>query len=421
MIQTFTLSPGVTLRCFPDSRFKQSRLSIQFVRQMCREEAALNALLPAVLLRGSKNCQDLRAITLKLDDLYGAAVGAVVRRIGDYQTTGLSCSFIEDRYALQGDAIFTPMVAFLQELLLEPVLENGAFREDFVSSERKNLISTIEAQRNDKRFYATSRMNRLLCQNDSFGIPRLGEIEQAQAITPRNLYDHYLRVLRESPVEIFYVGSAAPEQVAQILKPVFEGMDRSYVNLPEQTGFHPAPFTEEIEVMDVTQGRLCMGFTSPITLRHEDFAAMQVFNTLFGGGMTSKLFMELREQQSLCYDIGSSYHGSKGIVTLTAGIDSCQYDHARQQIMEQLRLCREGVISEAELTAAKQAIISQLLTTHDSPGSIEGYYATAALSGLTITPDEYLQAVEAVTKEDAARAAKGLQLQTVYFLKGETV
>ena len=149
MIETITLQPGITLRCFPDTRFKQGCLSLQLIRPMVREEAALNALIPAVLLRGCEAAPDLRDITLRLDDLYGASVGTMVRRVGDYQTTGLYSSFIEDRYAMEGDAVLGPMVAFLKELLLDPVLEDGFFRSDFVEGEKKNLISTIESQLND--------------------------------------------------------------------------------------------------------------------------------------------------------------------------------------------------------------------------------------------------------------------------------
>ena len=123
MIKTLVLQPGVTLRCFEDSRFKQGCLSFQLIRPMRKEEAALNALIPAVLLRGTVTAPDLRAITLRLDDLYGAAVGPVVRRIGDYQTTGLCCGFIADRYALPGDRVLEPAVEFLGQLLLEPVTE----------------------------------------------------------------------------------------------------------------------------------------------------------------------------------------------------------------------------------------------------------------------------------------------------------
>ena len=134
--------------------------------------------------------------------------------------------------------------------------------------------------------------------------------------------------------------------------------------------------------------------------------------------MTSKLFMQVREKLSLCYDIGSGYHSSKGIVTVSAGIDCQQEETVRQQILAQLEACKSGDISQEELTAAKQALLSQLQSTHDSPGSIEGYYATSALSGLTWTPAVYMEKVAAVTTEDVASAARQLQLHTVYFLKG---
>ena len=89
MIKTIELMQGVTLRCFRDTRFKQGCLSFALVRPMDRAEAAMNALIPAVLLRGTTQYPDLRAITFRLDDLYGAAVGTQVRRVGDYHTVGL--------------------------------------------------------------------------------------------------------------------------------------------------------------------------------------------------------------------------------------------------------------------------------------------------------------------------------------------
>ena len=208
MVQTTELLPGVTLRCVAAERFRQGCLSVQFLRPMCREEAAVNALIPAVLLRGTKTRPDLRSITLGLDDLYGASVGALVRRIGDYQAVGLYCGFIEDRYALPGDRVLGPMIGLLEELLLDPVTEDGVFRRDYVQSEKRNLIATIESERNDKRAYAAAQMLRRMCSADSFGIPRLGEVPQVEAIGPDTAWAHYQKILRESPVEIFYVAAA---------------------------------------------------------------------------------------------------------------------------------------------------------------------------------------------------------------------
>lgn len=418
MIQTFALFPGITLRCFPDHRFKHGCMSIQLVRPMCREEAAMNALLPAVLLRGSESCPDLRDITLRLDDLYGASVGALVRRVGDYQTTGFYASFTEDRFAMTGDAILAPMVAFLKELFLQPLMEDGAFCADYVDSEKKNLISTIESQLNDKRAYAMEQMLRKMCVNDTFGIPRLGEKEDVAAITPRTLYDHYQRILRTSRIDIFYAGAAEPSQVAKLTAEIFCGLERAWEPLPCQTALHAAPETDRTEQMDVNQGKLCMGFVTPVTIRDEGFSAMQLLNLIFGGGMTSKLFSHIREVLSLCYAIGSGYHGSKGILTVSAGIDSHMDKTVRQEILNQLKACREGDISREELTAAKEALRSSLLATHDSPGAIENYYASAALSGLPLTPDQYMQKVEETTLAQVQRAAQQVKLHSVYFLKG---
>ena len=418
MIETLTLLPGITLRVCRDTRFKQGCLSFQLVRQMGKEEAALNALLPSVLLRGTRRCPDLRSITEHLDELYGASVSPLVRRIGDYQCTGVYCGFMDDRFALPGDQVLRPLLAFLEEILLDSPLENGVFLSAFVESEKKNLISTIESERNDKRSYSMSKLLKILCKNDTFGLPRLGEPEQVAAITPRSLYSHYRHILRTSPIEIFYVGSAESSQVAQMLMSLLSKLDRSPASLPEQTPFQPCAPSDEVETMDVAQGKLCMGFTVPITNRDPRFPAMQCLNVIFGSGMTSKLFVNVREKMSLCYSIGSGYYGTKGLMVVNAGIDFDKEQLTRAEVLRQLENCREGQISDQELKAAKEALLSSLRSTHDSPGAIEGYYSTAALSGLAFAHDAYMEAVERVTVEDVVACAKDVQLHTTYFLKG---
>ena len=419
-MEPMKLPGGIEFYSFRDTRFKQGALSIQFIRPMKKEEAALNALLPAVLLRGCKDCPDLRTITLRLDDLYGASVSALVRRVGDYQTTGLYCNFMEDRFALDGDAILAPMLEFIGQLLLEPVTENGVFSREFVESEKKNLIATIESEINDKRVYASAQLMKLMCRGDSFGLPRLGEKEDVESITSEMLYGHYENLLMQSPVQVFYVGSAEPEMVAALLTEQFAKIQRSPAPLAPQTGFCGGAGSHQTEQMDVSQAKLCMGFATPITNRTEDFAAMQVMNTVFGGGMTSKLFMNVRERLSLCYSVGSAYYGTKGILTVSAGIDQDKEQVAREEIMTQLEACRRGEITDEELVAAKEAVLTALDTIHDSPSAIEGYYATSALSGLTMGPKAHAEAVQAVTAQAVAAAAKTLTYHSSFLLKSET-
>ena len=420
MIQTIQLTPGVVLRHYPDKRFKTAILSVQLLRPMCREEAALNALLSSVLLRGSRNYPDMRAITMRQDELYGASLPTLLRRVGNIQTVGLFCGFLEDRFALPGDAVMKPALDLVRELLLEPKLVDGCFDPEFVESEKRNLIADIESELNDKRAYAANQMLRALCAGDSFALPIRGTVEDAQAITPRSLYEHYQRILRTSPAQICYVGSADAQEVAACLMPLAEALAAEPMVLPEQTPLKlTAPEREFSETMDVNQGKLSMGFVTPVNYWHPDYIAMQVFNAVYGAGMTSKLFVNVREKLSLCYYAGSGYYGSKGIVTVSSGIDECHYEQAKAEILRQLRLTAEGEITAEELSAAKSAIISGLRSVPDSPRALESFYGTLHISGRVDDLAERIAAVEAVTAEDVARCAGTVKLHTVFFLKGE--
>jgi len=419
MIEVIRLSKRAVLRVFRDDRFKQGCLSVQFVRPMAREESASNALLPNVLLRGTELAPDLRAITLRLDDLYGAAIGPLSRRAGDYQMSGLFCGFIEDKYALEGDEIFAPMVEFLRELLFAPRLENGIFPESVVESEKKNLIATIESRLNDKRSYAADMLMRHMCKTDSYGIPRLGDKKAVSEITAESLYRHYEKLLRESPVEMFYVGSQDAAAVADKLRPLFGDTEAEIPSLPPQTGFCDGEGGIVEEKMTISQARLSIGYYTPITQRTEQYAAMHLCSTILGGGMTGKLFTKVREQMSLCYDIGAVFYSSKGIMTVSAGIDSSKREIVEQQVEEQIAAICRGEITEMEMESARQLLLSTLSAVNDSPGNIEGYYAIRAVTGGLLSREEYMEAVATCTPEAVAQAAKTLKKHTVYFLRGE--
>lgn len=418
MITTTYLSPGIRLQCYTDNRFKQNALSIQYVRPMRREEAAMNALIPSVLLRGCNSAPDLRQITMRLDTLYGASVSPISRRSGDYQTTGFYVGMMDDRFAIGGEPLLEETLAFVGELLFDYPVENEGFLDAFVQGEKTNQIYAIEAERNDKRTYAAQQLLKKMCGPDSFGLPRMGEPEEVSAITPQALLRHYETLRRESPVELFYVGSAQPGKVEAALQKIFAGEKRDYRPLPPQTDLAPGPKQALSEAMEIAQGKLAMGYVTPITNRSTAFPAMQMLSTVFGGGMTSKLFQNVREKQSLCYSIGSGYYGAKGIVLVSAGIDFDKEQHVRQEVEKQLDACRRGEISQAEVDAARHSLISALQAVPDSPSSIENYYSTMTLNGCGMDPQRHRAALEAVTAEDLVAAAKTLELHSTYFLKG---
>ncbi|MFR8332004.1 MAG: hypothetical protein ACLU9S_06265 [Oscillospiraceae bacterium] len=126
MEQKIELFPGVSLRGVTTGRFKSACLSCSFLRPLRRTEAAKNALLANVLIQGTEDHPDLQSISQALDSLYGASLGPLVRKNGDIQTWGFYLSFLEDRFALEGDRVLEPMAELLGESAPPPPAGGGA-------------------------------------------------------------------------------------------------------------------------------------------------------------------------------------------------------------------------------------------------------------------------------------------------------
>ena len=191
---------------------------------MARSEASRNALIPSVLLRGCERYPDIRSISARLDELYGASVGTLVRKKGEMQLVGLFADFIED--ALADEPVFAPVLDFTAELLLHPKLEEGVFRADVVKSEKRNLANAIESRINNKRSYAVTQLLRLMCADEAYGVARLGELEDVERTDERDLFAHYQDVLAHSRVEIFYMGTRTAEQVREDFRTALRTLPR---------------------------------------------------------------------------------------------------------------------------------------------------------------------------------------------------
>ena len=178
----------------------------------------------------------------------------------------------------------------------------------------------------------------------------------------------------------------------------------------------PRYFTEEDEI---SQGVLAVGFRLGECMDDPDPAKLAVFNAVYGAGVTSKLFQNVREKLSLCYYAFSSIDTLKGIMAVLSGIEVDKYDEALSEILAQLDAVRAGDISEAELAAARRSVANDLRTDADSPYYLADFYLRETVQGTDATPDDIAALAENVTAEDVAAIARGVELDAVYFLRGE--
>ena len=412
--------PGVYLTAVQSDKFKTGCFSLNLLRPMKKEEAAANALIPSVLLRGSESCPDIASISAKLDELYGASVGTLVRKKGEVQLVGFYCDYVQDEYV--DEPVFAPVMAFLAELLLNPRLENGAFPEAVVDSEKLNLENAMLSRINDKRTYAASQLIRTMCAGQPYGIPRIGEPDDLTEITAKSLYAHYRDLLATSRVELFYMGSLSPEAVTKVLQTVLADLPRAEAFVPVGTTPAPAarPVQEKTERLDVTQGKLSLGFFTDITAKDPRYPALVLAATVFGGGATSKLFTNVREKMSLCYYASASFEKFKGVLSVSSGVEFSKLETAKTEILRQLEACKAGDITDDELESARGYLVSDLKIAMDSPGRLDDYYMGQILLEQDGTMEDLASAIARVTKQEAAEAIQALRLDTIYALEGVT-
>ena len=414
---------GVWLTHIRSDKFKTACLSVNLLTQLRRETAAMNALLPMVLRRGTMRYGDMEALGNRLDELYGAAIEPVIRRIGEIQCVGFFASVPEEDFLPGRAETLRGVCELLGQLLLAPKTRGGLLLPDYVDSEREKLCELIRARVNDKLSYAVSRCIEEMCCCEDFAAGRLGDLESAEAIRYQRLTRQYRTLLQTSPIELFYCGRADKKQVERLLRDAFATLPRAEIDYEIGTDVRmnaleaePRVYTEQ---MHVAQGKLVVGWRLGAAMEEPDPAALRVFGSLFGGSTMSKLFVNVREKRSLCYFVNAAVDLHKGLLLAYAGTDFERSEEAKDEILAQLDAIRRGEISDEELTAAKADLRSSLRGVLDSQGELEGFMLSGALSGEACTPEELGELVGEVTKEQLAAIAQSCECDMIYTLTGD--
>ncbi|MGI5935740.1 MAG: EF-P 5-aminopentanol modification-associated protein YfmF [Oscillospiraceae bacterium] len=416
------IMPFVELTCLRTDKFKTGCLSINLLTRLCRENASKNALIPHVLRRGSTGHPDMESISAALDELYGARIEPVVRKKGEVQAVGFFADFADDAFVPGGERVLEKVAALMGELLLSPNTRGGLFLPAYVDSEREKLLERLRARINDKRSYAVQRLFELMCFGEDYATDRMGTEEEAESINYQKLTRHYKQLLQSAPIEVFYCGSADPLRVERAVKSALVTLLRGEpdddigtdirINTVEE---NPRYFTEELSV---TQGKLAVGFRLGECMYNPNMAAIRVFNAVYGGSVTSKLFMNVRERLSLCYYASSAIDRHKGLMVVSSGIEFDKYDAALSEIFAQLDAVKRGDITDEELVAARKAVATELRSAMDTPGALEDFWLSQNIDGLDYGPEELAALAEIVTRDEVVEVAKGVECDAVYFLRG---
>ncbi len=406
--------PGVLCNYGITEHFKTGYLSVDFVLPLTVENASAMSLLAGVISRGCKAYPHMDQISRYLAEHYGASFSIQASKAGELEILTFSFTHLNNEYAIDGEDIRSAIITLFKEMVFRPLVENGAFLPDYVEQEQNNLVDKITGLFNDKRLYSLERCKGLMCADEAFGINEMGTCEAVRAWTPQSLYQFFESMMEKAQVIITYVG----KDQGLFLDDLAKGFSARSGAMPKTQICEGRSETQTvIDPMDLNQSKLNLGFRLGETAL-ADGAACRLFNVLYGGSATSKLFMNVRERLSLCYYCSSTIDRFKNVMFVSSGVEASKYEEARKEIEAQLEAVATGDFTEEELENARVYLIDSLRGFSDSEGALASLMISGTLRGELKTPEEEIAEIQKVRRETIMAIAREIRLDTVYFLKG---
>ncbi|MCA1294160.1 insulinase family protein [Paenibacillus sp. alder61] len=409
----------IRIHVLPTNRFKTFAVSLYAGIPLDSETVTTTALTPFVLRRGTVSYPETIQFREQLELMYGAGFGFDVYKRGNYQIVQIRMDTINDSFVQSQESLLAKTFAFLGEVVTKPVMENNGFRAAYVTTERENVRKKLESIINDKIRYAAERCIEVMFEGDPYRLHPLGQRADLDNITPETLYEAYRNWLRQASLDLYVVGDTTLAEVQELVEKMFD-LNRSDTPnyAPAEKNTQPKEVRTVKERLDVNQGKLNLGLRTSITYRDDQYASALLYSGILGSYPHSKLFMNVREKESLAYYAASRYDGHKGLMTIQSGIEIANYEKALRIIREQLDSMRAGDISELEMTQTKAMIRNSLQEMQDSAFEMIAYDFNRVLSGKERPVEDLLAQVEKVTAADVVQAAETFQLDTIYFLTG---
>ncbi|MFL0581553.1 EF-P 5-aminopentanol modification-associated protein YfmF [Solibacillus silvestris] len=418
MFLTTEIAKGVSLHIRQTAQFKTVNFSIKWRAPLNEETAAQRTVLSNVLQHSNEKFPTSASYRSYLDDLFGTVLYFDTAKRGQEHTVLLNVETVNDQYLSHGN-VLNEVIDLIHEAIFKPNFENGVFKESIVNREKEMVIQRIQSIFDDKSRYAQKRLTEIIRPNSAASFSANGNIEAVKATTPQSLTKTYEDMLANDVIDIYVVGDINIEEMTQQLKAAFPFADRNahQTTKEDTTPANVEPYTKETQEMK--QGKLHIGYSTPVRFGDKDFPIMQIFNGIFGGYAHSKLFMNVREKESLAYYASSSYASQYGLLFVVSGIEPANEEKARQLIADQLKVMQNGEITDLELAQTKAMLINQLKEALDSPrGQIEIFDQYKALDE-PFNLDTWTARWQAVSKEDVQKVAQDIKLEATYFLCGK--
>lgn len=402
----------------PTNKFKNITISLKLQNTLDEKTVAKRTLLSFMLTTGTEKYPSTQELSKYLESMYGMKLGANVVTKGKSHIININSICINQEYLPYKEDLIQQQIQLLNDIFFKPNASKMAFDQTMFERKKKELVERLINNQDDKFYYSLEKMFEYMGKGTCLGISSHGNIEDIKKIENEELFSYFKECIKNDQKHIYVVGNV-DESIVHVFEnclsfeknnSIFESVYSFEKNRKD--------LLEIIEKQDVTQAKLNMGYRISVNYNHQNHYAFVVFNAIFGGMSQSKLFKVVREKNSLCYYISSSYDAFNGVMVITAGIEGKDYHQTVQLIKEQLKEMQDGCFDQDDIDTAKLMIKNSMKKTNDEPLSQVAVQYNRDITEKKETNEQYLEKIENVTYQDIVDVCQNIELDTIFLLKG---
>lgn len=409
------LKNGYNLHFIKTDKFKTVTIRINFKSKLEEEKITSYELLSGVLSNSTSSFPTLKDLTMKKEDLYQLRYGCSSMPSGKYMIFQATVKFILEKYTEEGMNLKS--IKFLLDSLFNPNLDGKAFKKDIFELEKRDFMEYLEGKYDNPSKYASSRFNEIFGRGTTLEYDRSGDSDILSKITNESLYDTYIDMINNSEVDIFFIGNIDSKFLEDILDEYFSSRGNISFDTNHDDIITLKDVKEVKEKSNFKQSKLCMGFViEPMTM-FEKLYVLPVYNFILGGDSDSLLFKNVREKNSLCYDIHSNFTPIYSILRVYSGIEAKDYEKCVSLVKEMHQNMIDGKFNLEDIEKVKLNYKASYLETMDNPSSILNTYEAHVYLGYDFILDR-INNIEKVDKKMIQDFASKVHYQATYFLEG---
>ncbi len=354
------------------------------------ETSGLFDLLTAVLVKGTQTKTALEIA--EVVESMGASLGADVA--SDYSVVSLKTV----------SADFETVLGLAAEILRDP-----SFPEAEIELERRLILQGLKSMKEQPFSVAYNHLREALYAGHPYGLPHALSEKRIAAFTRADLLSVYQRYFRPDNMVMTVVGRISPSLAVKFAEQYFGDWHAPDEPLPT-VSFPPVTVVAQkiVTAQETNQAFIVLGHLAG-EVTDPDYAALKLMSTYLGNGLSSRLFVELREKQGLAYDVSAFYPTRLGRSQFVAYIGTApeNVEVALAGLQQEIERLKTTPLTDEELQVSKNKILGQYALGKQTNGQIAQTYGWYEILGLGLEFDErFPEAISAVTIKDIQTAAQ---------------